>query len=854
MSSKQLPTGSGTAEAVLRAALASMPYGLSIWDEERCLLLWNQRYEQIYRYPPGALRTGMSLLELCEVTIGIGNHPGVTPEQLRESFQLRIDEAADPTSVVCSQKAIRGQVIKTSYFRSPGMGWIVTHEDVTEQVEGQWLADLREKTLADQNMRFDAALAQMPLGLSMYGPDWRLLICNDRYREMYEMPPELTRVGTPFQKIIDYRKQSGAVPIEGDLDYVDQVLQATRDNGTRMHTYRMPNGRVISVHQSPMGNGGFVATHQDITVDLARMEAIEANQTLLANQNMRFEAAVNNMSQGLCMFDRDERLVICNAPYATMYNLPESLVVAGTMLTQILEYRFQHGAMPKQGADAFLRDGRARIAGRSAGKQDIEMEDGRIISIQHHPIDDGGWVATHEDITEQRRIEARVRHLARHDALTDLPNRVLLHEEMEKLEARIQRQECAAIFCLDLDHFKAINDTLGHGVGDGVLVEVAKRLRAASRETDIVARLGGDEFAILVQALDGPRGASVLADRIVRSIALPILVGEHQIMIGASIGIAVAPVDGHDADTLLKHADMALYQAKAEGRGTYHFFEKGMDEAMRHRRMLEQGLRVALVQGQFRLLYQPLMSLADNRVCCLEALLRWDHPERGLISPREFIPVAEETGAITAIGEWVLHEACSTAAAWPEHVRIAVNLSPVQFKKRGLVESVTAALEAAQLPASRLELEITESLLLAQTDATLETLHRLRELGVRISMDDFGTGYSSLSYLRSFPFDKIKIDRSFMNGLNPKQDSMAIVKAVIGLGQSLGMATTAEGVETEEQLAAVREQGCSEVQGFLFSPPLPASGVDVLLGTLRTDGATREKSSDSLKSFLMPGR
>ena len=841
MATEQQATGIGSAEAVLRAALGSMPYGFSIWGEDRRLTLWNQHYEQMYRYPPGTLQVGLSLFEICEVTVAVGNHPDFTAERLHALYQQRLDEASDPQKPLQSQKAVRGKVIKTSHIRSPGIGWVVTHEDITPEVEGQWLADLREKALADQNMRFDAALAHMPHGLSMYDADWRLLICNERYREMYDMPAELTRIGTPFEKIIDYRRSIGAAPVDGELDYVGQVLAATRAEGTRIQTYRMPNGKVISVHQSPMPNGGFVAMHQDITLDIGRLEAIEANQAQLANQNMRFEAAVNNMSQGLCMFDRDQRLVICNSPYAAMYNLPEELVAAGTTLNQILEHRFQHGAMPKQGREDYVRSRMELVSNATPAKEDVELEDGRIISCQHHPMTDGGWVATHEDITEQRQIEARVRHLARHDALTDLPNRVLLREEMEKLEARIQRQECVAIFCLDLDHFKSVNDTLGHGIGDQVLVEVGKRLRAASRETDIVARLGGDEFAILLQALDGPRGASALAERIVRSIAAPIEVEGHQILIGASIGIAVAPVDGQDAETLLKHADMALYRAKDEGRGNYHFFETGMDEAMQHRRMLEQGLKVALERDEFRLVYQPLMSLTDNRVCCLEALLRWDHPERGLISPMEFIPVAEETGAIAAIGDWVLREACRAAAAWPDHVKVAVNLSPVQFKKPGLVASVTEALAAAELPPQRLELEITETLLLAETVTTLEALHQLRALGVGICMDDFGTGYSSLSYLRAFPFDKIKIDRSFMNGLSPQQDSMAIIKAVIGLGRSLGMATTAEGIETEEQLAVVREQGCSEVQGFLFSPPLPASGVDALLGTLRPDVKARPR-------------
>jgi predicted signal transduction protein with EAL and GGDEF domain len=357
-----------------------------------------------------------------------------------------------------------------------------------------------------------------------------------------------------------------------------------------------------------------------------------------------------------------------------------------------------------------------------------------------------------------------------------------------------------------------------------------------------VARLGGDEFAIVIETLEEPRDAALVAARIVRSIAAPMEIEGHQVSIGTSIGISIAPSDGQDADTLLRNADTALYRAKGEGRGNYHFFEKGMDEALQRRRMLERGLKVALARNELRLMYQPLLDLAENRVSCFEALLRWDHPERGLIPPSEFIPVAEETGVITAIGDWVLREACRTAATWPEQVRIAVNLSPVQFKGRALVQQVEAALVESGLAPGRLELEVTESLLLADTDLTLETLHRLRSLGVHISMDDFGTGYSSLSYLRSFPFDKIKIDRSFMAGLGPQKDALAIVRAVIGLGQSLGMSTTAEGVETEEQLAAVREQGCNEVQGYLFSPPLPASGAAALLVAAELPAQPKRKS------------
>ena len=831
MRGKRSVTDIASSDPLLSAALASMPYGFSIWDEARTLVLANQRYLDMYGFPADRMWSGMALFDVCELTVSLGNHSGVTPVELHAAYNKRLDDTDDPRNVLRVQKAIKGRVIETSHIRSPGLGWVVIHEDITEATEKQWMSELREKSLASQNMRFDAALSHMEHGLSMYDAEERLVICNQRYREMYDVPDELARPGTKFSDILAQRKQIGAQTIDLPDNFVGHILQETRQNKKRGETFRMPNGRVISVSQAPMPNGGFVATHLDITADIERTESIERSKQEIASQNLRFEAAVNNMSQGLCMFDKRQRLVICNEPYQRMYKLPAELTQPGTRLEEILEYRFAHGMVPKQGRDAYVAERERLIAEQAEATDELEMEDGRIISVKHHPVADGGYVATHEDVTEQRRIEARVRHLARHDALTDLPNRTFLREEMEKIEARIQRNETVAVLCLDLDRFKAVNDTLGHAIGDQVLVTAAKRLREASRETDVVARLGGDEFALLLHSLENPRDAAAVAERIVKSISLTMEIEGHQIAIGTSVGIALAPSDGRDAETLLKNADLALYRAKSEGRGNYHFFEQGMDEALQRRRMLEQGLRVALTRNEFRLMYQPLLNLEDNRICCFEALLRWDHPKRGLIAPNEFIPIAEETGVINSIGEWVLHDACRTAATWPEHIRVAVNLSAVQFKSRKLVDVVVSALRHSGLAANRLELEITESLLLADTELTLQTLHRLRALGVRISMDDFGTGYSSLSYLRSFPFDKIKIDRSFMEGLGPREDSLAIVKAVIGLGQSLGMSTTAEGIETEEQLAAVRQQGCNEVQGFLFSPPLPASGVAELIGT-----------------------
>jgi len=435
----------------------------------------------------------------------------------------------------------------------------------------------------------------------------------------------------------------------------------------------------------------------------------------------------------------------------------------------------------------------------------------------------------------RQELEQRLEHMAHHDALTNLPNRLRLRQAMENELARVQRGESVAVLCLDLDHFKSVNDTLGHPVGDRLLEAVAERLRQNVRDVDIVARVGGDEFAIVQVAAEQPRGAIILADRLIETLAKPFDLDGHQVVIGTSIGIALAPLDGLDTDQLIKNADMALYRAKADGRGVFRFFEPEMDAKMQARRTLEIDLRKALAEGEFELFYQPLVNLASNEVSGFEALLRWNHPTRGLVPPSEFIPIAEEMGLIVPSGERILRQACAEAAGWPDDIKVAVNLSPVQFKSKTLALAVTSALASSGLPPHRLELEITESVLLQDNEATLTTLHQLRQLGVRISMDDFGTGYSSLSYLRSFPFDKIKIDQSFVRDLSGKEDSLAIIRAVAGLGRNLGMATTAEGVETREQLGYLRQEGCTEVQGYLFSRPLPARNIIPLLESVRKE-------------------
>jgi diguanylate cyclase (GGDEF)-like protein len=561
---------------------------------------------------------------------------------------------------------------------------------------------------------------------------------------------------------------------------------------------------------------------------------LEGRQDELRMQNARFDAALENMAQGLCMFDKDERLIVCNGVYKNLYRLPDDLCRPGTSLADIFAHRIALGFYaPDVTLDSMLTANRARNMRADANVSHVELQDGRTIAIAHKRMRCGGYVATHEDVTEQKRAEARIAHMARHDALTDLPNRVLFREHMDEALAGVRRRGGpVAVLCLDLDHFKQVNDTLGHPVGDALLKAVATRLQGCLRERDVMARLGGDEFAI-IQFGSGAQEASAIAQRIVESIASPFAIDSHQVLVGTSIGIAIAPDDGLDADRLLKNADMALYKAKADGRGTFRFFEGEMDARAQQRRVLEMELRSALQNGEFELCYQPLVSSRTREIEGFEALVRWRHPERGIVSPGEFIPVAEDTGLIVALGEWVLRHACAEAAAWGRDIKLAVNISSVQFRSRTLLQTVVSALASSNLPASRLELEITESVMLQDSDGTLATLKSLRELGVGIAVDDFGTGYSSLSYLHRFPVTKVKIDRSFINSIGQKKGGSAVVRAVVEIARSLKMIATAEGVETEHQLAKLCKIGCDQAQGYLFSPPVAAGRARELLRELR---------------------
>lgn len=569
---------------------------------------------------------------------------------------------------------------------------------------------------------------------------------------------------------------------------------------------------------------------QTLKVNAIRVGAQDAE---LHQAARRLEAALGNMSQGLCLFGPDHRLQLVNRRFCDIYGLDPSLVTPGLTFRDIVGLSIAAGNYPGRMVDEVIA---VRLQAPAVGKRGAfmqELGDGRVVAVSECLMADGGWVTTYEDVTARRAAEERVAFLALHDALTSLPNRVALNDRLGHAVAAARRGVASAVLCLDLDRFKAVNDRLGHPVGDRLLVLVGKRLRALVRKGDMVARLGGDEFAVIQGGITRPEDVKLLAEQIIETIAAPFQVDGHHIVVGTTIGIAMAPGDGNDPDRLMRNADMALYRAKAEGRGTFCFFEAGMDARLQVRRQLESDLRSALVRSEYELFYQPLVELGSGEVSGFEALLRWHHPARGLVSPAEFIPVIEDIGLIIPVGEWVIRTACAQAAQWPGSMKVAVNLSPAQFGSPNLLRTVQQALATSGLQPKRLELEITESVLLRNTEATMTTLHELRGLGVRIAMDDFGTGYSSLSYLRSFPFDKIKIDQSFVRDLSTREDSIHVIRAVTGLCVGLGMSTTAEGVESPEQLAMLQGEGCTEVQGFLFSKPRPAGEVPEIIESIR---------------------
>ncbi|WP_165490978.1 EAL domain-containing protein [Lichenihabitans psoromatis] len=667
-------------------------------------------------------------------------------------------------------------------------------------------------------------------GFLLLDQNRNILAFNEHFQTLVGYPQDVLHVGTASLALIDSAFELGYYPgltiDEARSGWETRFISPFATE----HQRTTASGKTLSLSCIPTEqNGWYIITCRDISEELNTQRALVA-------QNDRFDAALSNSPHGLCMFDEHNRLILCNPAYRKLYNLPEDLLRPGTALQDILAYRATINSGPRSLQTYFDVTMAAQTRGEAASTR-VELQDGRTIRITHNPMPHGGYVASHEDVTAAMGSEARIRYLANHDSLTGLPNRIALRERLEDAMGDVRRGEKLAVLYLDLDAFKTVNDTLGHPVGDRVLIEVTTRLKRCLRDVDFVSRIGGDEFIVLQFGSSTAEQATVLALRLIDAVSNPYDIDGHQIVIGVCIGVAFCPAHGLTSEAVIKNADLALYRAKSGGRNTFRLFEHAMDIPVQLRRQFEIDLRAGIANEAFELYYQPLIEIETGVIKSFEALIRWKHPERGLLSPIDFIPLAEESGLIVPLGEWIIRRACLDAAAWPAEIGVAVNLSPVQFKAGNLLRVVRAALADSGLPPTRLEVEITESVLLVDNEVTAALLHEFHNVGIRIALDDFGTGYSSLSYLRSFPFDKIKIDKSFIRELGERQDCAAIVKAIADLGLALGMVITAEGVETAEQLSLVRRQGCGEAQGYLFNRPRPIADMPAML---RMDGSWRD--------------
>jgi len=726
-------------------------------------------------------------------------------------------------------------------------------EPVYSRITGAWTTVLARK-LTGPNGEFLGAIgrgieaasfeqffASVALGegaaISMYHTDGTLLA---RYPHVDAMIGSNFKAGVVHQEVLaksDYGTTRLISPFDGQdrlasarkLNHFPVSIVATTTVDAALVDWREQTWFLVAV-------AGFSVLAIAALLFLVVRKLLQQHQF----EKQRLDTAIDNMTQGLLMFDSSQRLVVANQRYIEMFGVSTDVVKPGCTIRELLMHRKEIGSFIGD-VDKYCSDLFYKLAQGKIFETILDTADGGSIQVLYRPLPRGGWVTTLEDISERRRVEQRIMHLAHYDPLTDLPNRALFHEKLKRELDSIEADQQLAVFYIDIDEFKSVNDSLGHLIGDELLKAVAASLSRCAGPGDFVARLGGDEFAIVQTAVKTQDDVTDLVARVFDAIRMPYECLGHQVSTDASIGIALAPQHGVDLEQILKNADLAMYAAKSAGRRTYRFFEPDMDAQVRARRILEMDLRQAIAYGGLEVYYQPCVSIHDNRITGCEALLRWRHSERGMISPAEFIPIAEDTGLIDQIGEWVLATACAEAATWPDDIKLAVNVSPVQFRSGTLALKIVAALAASGLAANRLELEITEAVLIRDDEAALGILHQLRAIGVRIALDDFGTGYSSLSYLQRFPFDKIKIDRCFVNDIADPDGSSCIVQAVVNIAAARHMTTTAEGVETQQQLELLRALGCAEMQGYLFSPAKPAAEIKQLFQRERAPAAARER-------------
>ncbi len=693
-------------------------------------------------------------------------------------------------------------------------------------------ARIRQK-MSEQNLQLDVALNNMNQGLCMFDAQNLLVVWNERYREMYNIDPRHIWRGCTIRDLLDARIAAGTFPL--DPARYDQELRAALKERTAFTlNIELKDGRTIAVVNQPMKDGGWVATHEDITERKRAERELERTRSFLDTiiENVPSPIIVKNIS--------DLRYLLINRAAEKYLGVDRSVMLGKTA----------GEVMPRSSADKIEAEDQkliesGEVAFLSEHAVATPANGTRIVTATRLPVKDTDGMPQYlisviNDLTERKHHEQRIEHLARHDPLTDLPNRTAFNDCIAStIGLAAGSRESFALLCMDLDRFKAVNDVFGHAVGDALLREVGRRLGAVSHGA-FLARLGGDEFAVITPTGMQPAAAETLAERLSAALDSDIEINGNTLRVGATIGIGIYPQDGTDAAALIANADAALFRAKAEMRGSIRFFEISMDKQLRERRALQQDLRSASAHNELALHYQPQAHI-DGDVTGFEALVRWHHPRHGLVPPDTFIPLAEESGLIVPMGEWILRMACREAASWPRPLHIAINLSPVQFQHGDLPRLVHQILLETGLAPSRLELEITEGVLIGDFTRAVAILRRLKGLGVRIAMDDFGTGYSSLSYLQSFPFDKIKIDQSFVANLGHSQQAATIIRAVIALGRGLNLPVVAEGVETEEQLRFLASENCNEIQGYLVGRPQPIDEYAEVVGRGRAPRRPRRK-------------
>ncbi|MBC9880016.1 EAL domain-containing protein [Bradyrhizobium sp. INPA01-394B] len=680
-----------------------------------------------------------------------------------------------------------------------------------------------QERLEAERLRLDTALNNMSQGLILYDAAGYIVTCNRRYADMFGLSHDVIKPGCHIREAMYHRKERNA--FSGDVEaFCAEVMRIVAEGTVSTRTHQLPNGRAFQVINTPLAQGGWVATIEEITERRNLEQERDRNYTFLRE-------IIDHIPSQITVKDaRTRQYLLLNGVAEQLFGQSRQDIVGKTAFD----------IFPEASAARITEDDDNALKSTTGLFKDehpwhmpgmgLRYITSNRISIYDTSGEPRYLVHVIDDVTERRRADEKIAHMAHYDALTDLPNRVLFREQIEHELEKVAGGAQFALLYIDVDEFKGINDSLGHHVGDELLKAIAGRIRACLRPGDLIARLGGDEFAVIQSGIESSTDVLAFVTQIHEAIRRPYHCLGHQLSTDASIGIAMAPQDGTDLDQLVKNADLAMYGAKSQGRRTYRFFVPEMDASAKARLSLEQDLRQALVTGGFEIHYQPLVNLQTGAVSGCEALLRWRHPERGMVSPAEFIPIAEDTGLINELGEWVLRTACNEAATWPAHVRLAVNVSPVQLKCDTLALRIAGALAASGLEPRRLELEITEAVLIRDDEAALSILHQLRSIGVRIALDDFGTGYSSLSYLKRFPFDKIKIDRCFVADIADASGAPVIVQAVVNIAAASNMTTVAEGVETEAQREMLRALGCTEMQGYLFSKPRPAAEVHSMFG------------------------